>query len=286
VTIDAPAKVNLFLEVLNKRADGYHNINSVFQAVSLFDRLEFTPVEDSGVSISISGQTDLSTGNDNLISLAYHLMKTEFELPGGLRVDLEKRIPLGAGLGGGSSDGAATIMACNMLFGLDLSKEEQMEMSSRIGSDLPFFFGRGQARVAGRGEVVKDTDLPLDYHMVLVNPGFEISTSASYASLKRGLTMSKNPFNLAGCSRAEELVESLHLSSNDFEEVHLKSYPEIGRIKDGLLRSGASLARMTGSGPTVFGIFLHAPELNKGDYLKWGDWQSYAVLPVALPSQD
>ena len=98
--------------------------------------------------------------------------------------------------------------------------------------------------------------------------------------------MSKNPFNLAPCSRAEELVESLRLSGNDFEEVHLKSYPELDRIKDGLLRGGASLVRMTGSGPTVFGIFLRAPELNKGDFSKWGDWQLYTVLPVALPSQD
>ncbi len=285
VTIDAPAKINLFLEVLNKRPDNYHNINSVFQAVSLYDRLEFSVCDVPEVTIRLAGDCELTTGKDNLISRAYHLMKTEFDIDRGLNVLLEKDIPIAAGLGGGSSDGAATIMACNVLFRLGLDKSEQMRLAGRIGSDVPFFFTGGQAHVTGRGEVIEEIELPTDYQLVLVNPSFELSTSASYALLKRRLTMSKKPFNLAQCPRAEELVKSLHHSGNDFEEIHFKTYPELGRIRDGLLRSGALLARMTGSGPTMFGIFFHAPEIIKGEDLDWGNWQTYTVMPVTQPSQ-
>lgn len=285
VTIDAPAKINLFLEVLNKRPDGYHNINSVFQAVSLYDRLEFRVINEPDIRIELKNKTNLSTGKDNLISRAYHLMRQEFDIGEGLNVLLEKRIPVAAGLGGGSSDAAATIMACNVLFKLGLGKSEMMNLSARIGSDLPFFFTRGQAHVTGRGEMVKEVELPTDYHVVLVNPGFELSTAASYASLKRGLTISKNPFNLAACPRAAELVRSLHLCVNDFEEVHLKSCPELGDIRDGLLRSGALLARMSGSGPTMFGLFSGALATLMGENMERENWQIFTVLPVTLPSQ-
>ena len=139
--------------------------------------------------------------------------------------------------------------------------------------------------MTGRGDVIEEVELPTDYRLVLVNPGFEISTPSSYEQLKRPLTMSKNPFNLAQCPRAEELVESLHHSGNDFEEIHFTTYPQLGSIRDGLLRSGASLVRMTGSGPTVFGIFTNAPENIEGEDLDWGNWRTYEVVPVTQPSQ-
>jgi 4-diphosphocytidyl-2-C-methyl-D-erythritol kinase len=285
VTIDAPAKVNLFLEILNRRSDGYHNINSVFQAVSLYDRIELTVTDQPGVSIELVGERALTIGNDNLIAAAFHLIQKRFGIRQGLKARLLKRIPIAAGLGGGSADGAATILACNILFGLGLGWLQLIDLARHLGSDVPFFLTRGQARVTGRGDIVEEIELPTDYHMVLVNPAFELSTSESYAQLKRALTMYKNPFNLAPCARAGDLVRSLGLTSNDFEEVHLKSYPELGRIKEGLLRSGASLARMTGSGPTIFGIFFGAPETLKGENLDWGNWQVYTVMPVTLPSK-
>jgi 4-diphosphocytidyl-2-C-methyl-D-erythritol kinase len=212
-------------------------------------------------------------------------MAEEYGIDGGLDVVLEKNIPVAAGLGGGSADAAATILACNRLYGLGLTKEKLMELSARIGSDLPFFFTRGQALVSGRGEVIKEVELPTDYWIVLVNPGWEISTAQAYSDLKRGLTRSRNPFNLAACPRAEELVRLIDLSGNDFEKVHLKSYPELDRIREGLLRSGASLARMTGSGPTFFGIFNKAPNIREGAPLRQGSWQLFTVLPVTGLSQ-
>ncbi|UCG62989.1 MAG: 4-(cytidine 5'-diphospho)-2-C-methyl-D-erythritol kinase [Candidatus Zixiibacteriota bacterium] len=285
VTIDAPAKINLFLEVLNKRPDGYHDINSVFQAVSLYDRLEFTVTEETSISIDLVERNTVSAGKDNLIALAYQLMKERYGLRRGLKVRLEKRIPVAAGLGGGSSDGAATIAACNMLFKTGLEKGEMMALSAHIGSDMPFFFSSGQAHVSGRGEELREVELPTDYAVVLVNPSFGLSTSAGYASLKRDLTMSKNPFNLAACPTAEELIGSLHSCGNDFEEVHVKSHPELGEIRDELSRCGASLARMTGSGPTMFGLFYRAPDNIKEEFVGRGNWQIFTVLPVTLPAQ-
>lgn len=285
VVIDAPAKVNLFLEVLNKRPDGYHNINSLFQAVSLFDRLYFTPVPKAGISIHLESNIELPVGEDNLVAKAYRLMKERFALDRGLVVKLEKRIPVSAGLGGGSSDGAAAILACNLLFNLELRSSQMAELSLALGSDLPFFFSSGQALVSGQGEVVEETSCPIDYSIVLVTPEIVVSTAASYAALKRGLTSSKSPFSLPCCQTVEDLVGSLRLAGNDFEEVHLRSFPELGRIKDELLKRGALLARMTGSGPTMFGIFKETARTEVDRMFNRGDWRVHTVEPISPAGQ-
>lgn len=285
-TIDTPAKVNLFLEVLNKRPDGYHNINSLFQAVSLFDRLHFMLVPETGVSIRLVTDIELSVGADNLIARSYYLMKREFALKRGLSVTLDKKIPISAGLAGGSSDSAATILACNLLFNLKLSNSQMAELARKLGSDVPFFFSSGQALVSGCGEVVKDTSFPTDYQMVLVTPHITISSAASYAALKRGLTRSKTPFKLKVCKTVEDLFRSLRLSGNDFEEACFHSFPELGRIKDGLLKHGALIARMTGSGPTIFGIFEQAPRTEVDKMLNRRNWHVHTVTPISLVGQD
>ena len=285
VVIDAPAKVNLFLEVLNKRPDGYHNINSLFQAVSLFDRLHFTLVPKPGISIHLETNVELPVGEDNLVAKAYRQMKERFALDRGLVVKLEKRIPVSAGLGGGSSDGAAAILACSLLFNLELRSTQMVELSLALGSDLPFFFCSGQALVSGRGEVVDETSYPIDYRMVLVTPHIALSTAASYAALKRGLTKSKSPFSLPRCRKVDDLVGSLQLAGNDFEEVHLRSFPELGRIKDELLKRGALLARMTGSGPTMFGIFKETARTEADQMFNRGDWRVHTVEPISPTGQ-
>jgi 4-diphosphocytidyl-2-C-methyl-D-erythritol kinase len=285
IVIDAPAKVNLFLEVLNKRPDGYHNINSLFQAVSLFDRLYFTPVPKAGISIHLETNVDLPVGEDNLVAKAYRLMKERFALGRGLVVKLEKRIPVSAGLGGGSSDGAAAILACNLLFNLKLHSSQMAKLSLALGSDLPFFFSSGQALVSGRGEVVEETRWPIDYRMVLVTPDIALSTAVSYAALKRGLTKSKSPYSLTCCRTVEDLLGSLRLAGNDFEEVHLRSFPELGRIKDELLKRGALLARMTGSGPTMFGVFKQVPQTEADEMFDRGNWRLHTVEPISPAGQ-
>ncbi len=285
VKIDAPAKVNLFLQVLNRRADGYHNINSLFQAVSLFDKLHFDLSQNPDISIKLVNKVDLTVSTDNLIAKAYRMMKDQFGLKKGLSVTLEKKIPTAAGLGGGSADAAATILACNLLFNLNQSYHQMAQVALKVGSDLPFFFSSGQALVTGRGECVVDIDLPLDYTLVLVTADLAIATKAAYAALKMDLTKPKRPFKLKSFRTVGELVTSLHRSGNDFEKVQLTSYPELSRIKESLLKRGALLVRMSGSGPTMFGIFGFPSKVNVAECSNEESWRYYTVKPITLPGE-
>ena len=283
LVIGAPAKINLYLEVLNKRPDGYHNINSVFQAVSLFDTLRCERTGEPGVTLTLGNSNGLPVDDRNLAVKAFQLMQELYAFDGGMRIALEKRIPIAAGLAGGSSDAAAVIIAVNSLFDLGLSAAEMAEVGAKMGSDIPFFFTRGQAVVSGRGEVVDEIELPTDYWLVLVTPDFGISTAESYAKLRMTLTNSKNPFKLSRCVRVEELIESIKLSGNDFSKVHALSYPVLDAIESELIKHGAVMARLSGSGPTVFGIFARAPEVEENDAFQRGDWQVHTVRPITLP---
>ncbi len=270
--------------MLNKRPDGFHNINSLFQAVSLFDELTFESRKKPGVTISLNSEgSNLSTGSDNLISRAYFLMKDEFGLEKGLTVHLNKQIPIAAGLGGGSADGAAAIIACNLLFDLGLSQERMARLSAGIGSDLPFFFPGGQALVSGRGEEVTPVSLPTGYSLVLINPGVEVSTAEAYRALKRDLTKSPVRYTLPPCRDVKSLVEALRMAGNDFEDVLGVSCPELGRIRDILMDSGAQLARLSGSGPTMFGLFEGKPAVERDKIVSGGNWCLFTVSPITWP---
>ncbi len=283
LVIGAPAKVNLFLQVLNRRPDGYHNINSIFQAVSLFDRLRIARTKEKKFDLQIDGNKSLSSGPDNLASKAWILMKDRYEFDGGLKIHLEKNIPIGAGLGGGSADGAAVILACNILYDIGLDRPELAARGAELGSDLPFFFSGGQAVVTGRGEKIAPITLPIDYWLLLVTPRFQVSTAQSYAALSLPLTVDTNPVSLKCYRTADELIESLQLAVNDFERYHLISYPEIKQIRDELLMGGACLTRMTGSGPTVFGIYKQAPDTLLEKLNDKGEWLINSVRPITLP---
>jgi 4-diphosphocytidyl-2-C-methyl-D-erythritol kinase len=154
-----------------------------------------------------------------------------------------------------------------------------------VGSDVPFFFSGGQAIVTGRGEILRPTAFPSDYWVVLVTPPITISTGQAYAALQRsGLTNPKGAFMLGNCKTVNELFDSLTRVGNDFEDVHLKSFPELARIKDELLRCGAVLARMSGSGPTMVGLFAVAPPTELDNVVAGRDWCVHTVRPVALPA--
>jgi len=286
LVIGAPAKINLFLKVLNKRPDGYHNIDSLFQAVSLFDRIKFTRNEQNNINIKLKNDIDLTTGDDNLINRTFNHLKNKFSFEGGLDVELEKNIPIAGGLGGGSTDAAATIMACNMLFSLNLKYPEMAEIGLRLGSDIPFFFSSGQARVTGRGEIIKEISLPTDYWLMLVNPGQKVSTATSYSSLKLNLTNSEKTVSFINCRTTGDLIKSLNKLSNDFEGNHLKSFPAHDRIKGGLLRLGAGIARMSGTGATFFGIFVRYPTGSYENIFNGGNWQVNLVRPITLQKRD
>lgn len=284
VVIGAPAKINLFLQVLRKRTDGYHDINSLFQAVSLFDRLKFQLTDNPEIRLETDSQS-VGPVTDNLITRAWKLLQSECGVKSGVQVELEKNIPVGGGLGGGSSDAAATLTAANLLLDLKLTKFDLMPLAGRLGSDIPFFFTAGQAVAEGRGELLTETDFPIDYWIVTVTPPLHCSTAESYAALKMTLTEPKNPFKLTDCRTAGELFELLALSGNDFEGEQRKRYPILSRIAESLTQSGASLVRMSGSGSTMFGLFKAAPEIDNSMVDRDPHWHVQLVRPVRLPRQ-
>ncbi len=282
IEIHAPAKINLFLEVLNKRSDGFHNINSLFQAVTLFDILKFKKTEQAACIVELTNKNAADI-TDNLVVKAYNLMKRKFNLKSGVEVVLKKNIPIAAGLGGGSSDCAATIIALNRLFDLRLDKKHMADIGLELGSDIPFFFSKGQAIVTGRGETIAETSLFTDYKIVLVSPHLSISTPEGYEALRRDLTCSTTPYNLKPYRNLEEFLESLSKAKNDFESFQFEKYPKLGEIKEELVNCGAEFARMSGSGPTIFGVFQSNLDTERACANNFADCQLYTVVPFGLP---
>jgi 4-diphosphocytidyl-2-C-methyl-D-erythritol kinase len=250
--IKSPAKVNLFLKVLGKRQDGFHDIYTLIQPVSLFDEISLDVREGEGISVECDRE-DVPGGRENLAFQAAELFLSEAELQKAVGIKIRKKIPVAGGLGGGSSNAAAVIMGLDHALGLALGEETLMEMAARLGSDVPLFILRGPALGSARGEVLERVELP-PFNYCLVNPGFKVSTAWAYGNLdltKKGedniLTYSKESLK-----KPENIKELLF---NDLEGVTLRNHPEISRIERILTGAGALGALMSGSGPTVFGIF-------------------------------
>jgi 4-diphosphocytidyl-2-C-methyl-D-erythritol kinase len=249
LSLESPAKVNLRLEILKKRDDGYHELRTIFQKISLHDTLRFSLRKEGGVSVT-ADHPNLPVGKNNLVYKAAQSILKGASYRGGVDIEIEKRIPLGAGLGGGSSNAATTLMALNRLLKIDLPKKELMEMGLQIGADVPFFFFKGGAIGSGIGERLKRVELP-DLWYILIYPNFEVSTRWAYQNFV--LTNRQFHLNLRGLLKTPEGVSRILL--NHLEAVVSKKYPEISLMKKTLLSAGALGALMTGSGPTVFGLF-------------------------------
>lgn len=247
--LESPAKVNLRLEILKKRENGYHEVRTILQKISLHDTLLFNLKQERGISIKTS-HPHLPTGKKNLVYQAAQSILKKSDYKGGVQIEIEKTIPLGAGLGGGSSNAAMTLKALDQLLGLDLSKKELMGMGAEIGADVPFFFLDGAAIGSGIGERLEEIDLPGLWY-VLIYPNFEVSTRWAYQNFK--LTKKQFHINLHKFTRTpEEISRGFR---NDLEEVVSREHPHIDIMKEMLCSAGAMGALMTGSGPTVFGIF-------------------------------
>jgi len=247
--LESPAKVNLRLEILKRREDGYHELRTLLQKISLHDTLHFSLKKEKGVSIN-TDHPKLPIGKDNLVYKAAQSMLKVSDYKGGVCIEIEKRIPLGAGLGGGSSNAATTLKAMNQLLKSNLSKKELMEMGLEIGADVPFFFLEGAAIGLGIGEQLKKKELPILWY-VLIYPNFEVSTRWAYQNFV--LTNQRIHFNLHKFLETPEGISRILL--NHLEGVVSKKYPQIDVMKKILFSAGALGSLMTGSGPTVFGIF-------------------------------
>lgn len=246
----APAKINLLLRVLRKRPDGYHDLTSVMQKISLYDELKYT-LRPEGIKLSCPG-TDLPTDERNLVYRAARLIFNHAGYTAGIDIKLSKSIPEAAGLGGGSSDAATTLMALNDICALGLHKTELMELGTKLGADVPFFIYGTCAIATGIGDKLRSLpDLP-KINLVLINPPLPLSTKMVYENLNLRLTKKKNNYSIPRFYALGDIVRELH---NDLETVSLQMHPELKNFKQMLLDEGALGALMSGSGPTLFGVF-------------------------------
>ncbi len=250
--IDANAKINLALDVLSRREDGYHEIRTIMQEISLCDKLIFEEIK-SGVEIT-TNNNKLPIDENNLVCKAYKKMAEIANTKTGIRVKIIKNIPLSAGLAGGSTNAAATLLALNQMWGLNLSIEKLMEIGEELGSDVPFCLVGGTKLAEGKGERLKDIKSFKNKHILLVNPGFEISTPYVYSKIK----IDDNRIDMEGLIKAIEM-DDLHTVANKLEnkmeKVVFEEFPIIKDIKDFMLQNGALGALMSGSGASVFSIY-------------------------------
>jgi 4-diphosphocytidyl-2-C-methyl-D-erythritol kinase len=250
ITKASPAKVNLYLRVLRKREDGYHDILSLMQRISLYDEMTFTPRAD-GIVIRCPDGT-LPEDERNIAYRAAASFFSRIVAPPGIEITIRKKIPIAAGLGGGSSNAATTLMTLNELSGHPLTREELLELGVKLGADVPFFIFGNTAWASGIGDrMIEAAPFP-PLWFVLINPGFEISTKLVYQGLNLGLTNRRINYSIPRFYTEGDVIRSL---TNDLEKVTLRLHPVLEQIKSQLLASGAGGALMSGSGPTVFGVF-------------------------------
>lgn len=247
------AKINWTLDVLFKRQDGYHELRTIYQTVSLHDTLTIIETADT-IELACN---DPRVPNDetNLAFKAAELLRGVAGIQKGARIEIEKRIPVAAGLGGGSSNAAATLLALTKLWKVEIDERELIRIAASLGSDVPFFLIGGTALGVGRGEEVYPIEQIQSEHLLLVNPGFAVSTRNAYQKLSR-LTRPEAALNIPFTLLAAKGISGLPLEArNDLEEVVLTAHPEIAEVKRRLVGLSARHALMSGSGATVFGVF-------------------------------
>ncbi|NIM97885.1 MAG: 4-(cytidine 5'-diphospho)-2-C-methyl-D-erythritol kinase [candidate division Zixibacteria bacterium] len=277
--LKSPAKINLFLEVLRKRQDGYHEILSLMQAVDVCDELVLER-RKSGIKVSCDNP-DCPTNEGNLAYQAASLALNEANVNEGVSIRIKKRIPISSGLGGGSSNAAATLQGTNRLLELGLSDRRLHGLASRIGSDVPFFLYSGQALARGRGDEIESKTFYRDYWLVLVCPRFQVSSGWAYQAVKISLTRDRKGVNYEVLGSRLGFFEALAHFRNDLEEVVTREHPVVQEIKEILAHSGAVKSSMSGSGPTVYGVFDQKPQAEEvARKLSRGDWQIFLTQPI------
>ncbi|MGR3309753.1 MAG: 4-(cytidine 5'-diphospho)-2-C-methyl-D-erythritol kinase [Candidatus Brocadiales bacterium] len=253
INVKAPAKVNLFLEVFGKRYDGYHEVETVLQEIDLVDDIVIEEKE-KGIELSCTNP-QVPSGKDNIVCKAAELMQKETGINKGAKIHLVKRIPMGAGLGGGSSDAAATLKGLNKLWKAGLNEDELVRLASMLGSDVPFFINGNTAICRGRGEIVTPVPINTYFSYVLLYPDIEISTASSYQNLKIDLTKAvKDVSFLLEILKGGNPESVGKLLYNRLEEAVFQLYPELYRIKEALRAYDFCGLLLSGSGSAIYGL--------------------------------
>ena len=265
ISFKTPAKVNLGLHILGKREDGFHELETLLQMVKLFDdiRIECIP---SGLEL-VCDQPDIPQDEGNLVIKAAKILQTKFpDRCKGARIHLNKNIPHGAGLGGGSGNAAGVLLGLNFLWDLKLKRKDLVLIASELGSDVPFFLFSPCAIGRGRGEVLESVESSIRFCILMAYPGFTVSTAMVYGNLKLKLTKRENNISILKNFLLQSEYAQMGASwSNDLEPIVFKQHPWLSEIKKEMLTLGAKGALLSGSGSTVFGIFDN-PEIAKNAY--------------------
>lgn len=276
------AKINLVLRIFGRRDDGFHELFTVFQTVSLHDTLSF---QESGEILLTCDDPHVPTDGRNLIVRAAEALRRQFGRTEGARIHLEKRIPSPGGLGGGSSNAAVTLIGLTRLWNLEVSRETLHSISAGLGSDVPFFLHGGTAIGTGRGENIEELPDIEEKHLLIVTPNVSVSTGEAYEALGRGnLTKADAETILTVCRNEAKSLDLRHSAlTNDFSQSVFASYPEIKRVKETLLSLGAANAALSGSGASVFAVFdKQETRQTAHDALEENrDWRKFVVSTVA-----
>lgn len=260
VSLKARAKINLGLDVIRKRPDGYHDLRMIMQTVGIYDRIQLTRTKAPGIRVA-TNLSFLPTGENNLVYKAAALLMEEFPQEDGIFIDLHKTIPVAAGLAGGSSDAAAVLVGLNRMFSLELSQKEIMDRAVRLGADVPYCVMRGTALAEGIGEVLTPLKAPPACRVVLAKPAAHVSTKYVYTNLKLDAdTVHPDIDGQIAALETGDLEKLCACMGNVLESVTIPACPVISTIRDVMREEGAAGAMMSGSGPTVFGLFEDGPQ--------------------------
>jgi len=283
-TLPSFAKINLTLRIHGRRTDGYHEIETIFQTVSLHDRLTFEARDDARLEL-LCDAPGIPCDESNLVHRAAVALRERYGVRRGARISLEKRIPAGGGLGGGSSNAAVALVGLARLWKIEADRDALAVIGASLGADVPFFLTGGTSLGTGRGtDIYPLADVP-PKQLLLVTPPVEVSTAAAYKSLNaHALTKAVSPVNLTVSRTQAEISGSLHaVLWNDFEPVVYRLYPEIERARDALVAAGASGALLSGSGASVFGLFENVRERNRAQasLRVEAGWQVFACTTLS-----
>ena len=258
IHLKSPAKINVGLNVIRKRDDGFHDIETIFYPINIFDELTFEKADSFHFT---SNNKDLESDSNNLIIKAKILLEQFSGKKINVKISLNKNIPIGAGLGGGSSNCASTLLSLNELYNLNIDENKLRKIALQLGSDVPFFINPKPSIASSRGEILNEINFKINFPILIVNPGIHVSTKWAFENLK----VKQPEFRLT------EMISEKTFSfetmkdkiSNDFEKIVFNKYPEIADIKSKMYKLGALFSLMTGTGSTVFGIFKTINDIQK-----------------------
>jgi len=259
--VNASAKINLDLRILGQRSDGYHEVQTLLQTIDLSDELQATETSFDELNLQVTPAGVVSTGGDNLVVRAAEALRRHTGVNVGANLELTKKIPIGAGLGGGSSDAAAALVLLDVLWGLHIRPSELRKLAAEIGSDVPFFLTGGLALATGRGEIVRPLPDLVDCGVVVCTPPIEVATADVYDRYANGtrLTSGRSKATVdafaAGVDKAGTVVPPWQELGNDLEPVVVENWPEVGRAVTALKAMGPLYAAVTGSGAAAFAVF-------------------------------